>query len=42
MLTAEEKQLLQRHVVIDGDGNVVGNDNTVQVTKVDAKTIPLT
>jgi tetratricopeptide (TPR) repeat protein len=38
MLTAEERQLLQRHVTIDGDGNVVGNDNTVQITKVDAET----
>lgn len=38
MLTSEEKALLQRHVAIDGDGNVVGNDNTVQVTKVDAET----
>jgi tetratricopeptide (TPR) repeat protein len=38
MLTAEERQLLQRHVTIDGDGNVVGNDNTVQVTKMDAET----
>ena len=38
MLTSEEKALLRRHVAIDGDGNVVGNDNTVQVTKVDAET----
>jgi LuxR family glucitol operon transcriptional activator len=37
MLTSEERSLLQRHVSIDGDGNVVGNDNTVQVTKVDAE-----
>jgi hypothetical protein len=36
MLTSEEKTLLQRPVAIDG--NVVGNDNTVQVKKVDAET----
>ncbi len=33
MLTPEQRDLLQRHVSIDGDGNVVGNDNTVRVTK---------
>jgi tetratricopeptide (TPR) repeat protein len=33
MLTPEQKNLLRRHVSIDGDGNVVGNDNTVHVTK---------
>jgi tetratricopeptide (TPR) repeat protein len=33
MLTSEQKHLLQRHVSIDGDGNVVGNDNAVRVTK---------
>ena len=38
MLTSEERTLLQRHVTIDGDGNVVGNDNTVHVTKVNAET----
>ena len=38
MLTSKEKELLQRHIAIDGDGNVVGNDNTVHVSKVDAKT----
>jgi LuxR family glucitol operon transcriptional activator len=38
MLTPEQRTLLQRHVTIDGDGNVVGSDNTVQVTKVDAET----
>jgi tetratricopeptide (TPR) repeat protein len=38
MLTPEEQELLQQHVTLDGDGNVVGNDNTVQVTKVDAET----
>ena len=38
MLTPEESALLQRHVSIDGDGNVIGNDNTVQVNKVDAET----
>ena len=38
MLTSEEKALLRRHVAIDGDGNVVGNDNTVEVTKMDAET----
>ena len=38
MLTPEEKSLLQRYIAIDGDGNIVGSDNTVQVTKVDAET----
>ena len=38
MLTPEEKALLQRHITIDGDGNVVGNDNTVHVTKVKTDT----
>ncbi len=33
MLTPEQRSLLQRHLSIDGDGNVVGNDNTVRVTK---------
>jgi len=33
MLTPEQEALLQRHVFIDGDGNVVGNDNTVHVTR---------
>jgi hypothetical protein len=33
MLTPEQRALLQRHVSIDGDGNVVGNDNTVRVTR---------
>jgi DNA polymerase III delta prime subunit len=33
MPTPEERELLQRHVSIDGDGNVVGNDNTVRVIK---------
>ncbi len=36
MLTPKEKDLLKRHVSIDGDGNVVGNDNTVYVTKQEA------
>ena len=35
-LKPQESALLQRHVAIDGDGNVVGNDNTVQVTKLAA------
>lgn len=38
MLTPNEKELLQRHVTIDGDGNVVGNDNTVQIIYVQAET----
>lgn len=33
MLTSEEKDLLKRLVSIDGNSNVVGNDNTVHVTK---------
>jgi hypothetical protein len=33
MLTPEQRALLQRHVSIDGDGNVAGNDNTVRVTR---------
>jgi hypothetical protein len=33
MLTPEQRDLLQRHVTIDGEGNVVGNDNTVHVTE---------
>ena len=33
MLTADQRELLRRHVSIDGGGNVVGNDNTVRVTK---------
>jgi hypothetical protein len=35
MLTPKENTLLQQDVSIDGDGNVVGNDNTVQVTRVE-------
>ena len=35
-LKPQESALLQRHVAIDGDGNVVGNDNTVQVTNLAA------
>jgi hypothetical protein len=38
VLTSEQHEFLQRYVTIDGDGNIVGNDNTVQVTKVDAST----
>ncbi len=33
MLTPEQKAILQRHVTLTGDGNVVGNDNTARVTK---------
>ena len=33
MLTPEQRDLLRRRVSIDGDGNVVGNDNTVRITK---------
>ena len=33
MLTPEQRELLRRHLSIDGDGNVVGNDNTVRVTR---------
>ena len=33
MLTAEQRDLLRRYVSIDGAGNVVGNDNTVHITK---------
>jgi tetratricopeptide (TPR) repeat protein len=38
MLTSEARVWLEQHVQIDGDGNVVGSDNTVHVTKVDAET----
>ena len=33
MLTPEQRELLRRHVSIDGGGNVVDNNNTVRVTK---------
>jgi hypothetical protein len=35
-ITPKQRELLKRHVSIDGDGNVVGNDNTVRVTKQEA------
>jgi len=38
MLTPEESALIQEYISIDGDGNIVGNDNTVQITKVRADT----
>jgi hypothetical protein len=38
MLTPKESALIQEYISIDGDGNVVGNDNTVQITKVKADT----
>jgi tetratricopeptide (TPR) repeat protein len=38
MLTSEERRFLEQCVTIDGDGNVVGKDNTVQITRVTADT----
>lgn len=38
MLSPEERSFLKQHLTIDGDGNIVGNDNTVQITKVRADT----
>jgi hypothetical protein len=33
MLTPDQQEFLKQHLTLDGDGNVVGSDNTVQVTK---------
>lgn len=35
-LTPEEQELLRRNITIDGDGNVVGTNNDVQITKLSA------
>lgn len=35
-MTPEQRELLRRNVTIDGDGNVVGNNNTVCVVKQNA------
>jgi hypothetical protein len=38
MLTPDQREFLEQHLTLDGDGNVVGNDNTVQAAKMDART----
>jgi hypothetical protein len=38
VLTSEQRAFLKRHLTIDGDGNIVGNDNAVHITKATADT----